>query len=75
MELHPRFGIAGLFVGVVSFVALCFGPLFAASTEAPPTRADATPILEPSTLLLVGIGLVGIAIFRSRSRDPNADPK
>lgn len=33
-----------------------------------PVRASAAPMLEPTTLLLVGIGLVGIAIFRTRYR-------
>lgn len=75
MDRHPRFGIPGILAFFVSSVVLCVGPLFAVTGASEPTRADATPILEPSTLLLVGLGLVGIAVFRAKKRDPNADVK
>jgi hypothetical protein len=31
--------------------------------------AVAGPLLEPSTLALIGLGLVGLAVFRARFRD------
>ena len=45
----------------------------AATTEAvtePVTAQTASqPLLEPSTLLLVGVGLIGLAVYRARYRD------
>jgi PEP-CTERM motif len=70
MDRHLRFGIATRLTFAASVLAFAFGPVVLA-TEAPvaPAQAGATPMLEPSTLLMVGLGLVGIAIFRSRHRD------
>lgn len=46
---------------------------FAATTEAIPEPVTAQtasqPLLEPSTLLLIGVGLVGLAVYRARYRD------
>lgn len=78
MDRHPRFGIAGWISVTFASVALCVGPLFARADQAadlPVRAAAAAPILEPSMLLMLGIGLVGVAIFRARNRNPDADVK
>lgn len=34
-----------------------------------PAAASAPPLLQPSTLVLVGLGLVGLAVFRARAQN------
>lgn len=66
------------FASVVAVRAIAFGSIlssvaFAATTETIPEPVTAQtasqPLLEPSTLLLIGVGLIGLAVYRARYRD------
>jgi len=57
---------------LVSICAILSAGLMAYSPTAW-SRSDAnvsvaSPVLEPSTLVLIGLGLVGLAVFRARFR-------
>jgi hypothetical protein len=59
-------GLATLLAGPA--VAVSALPAAREAQESANTVASTAPVLEPSTLLLVGIGLVGVAVFRARQR-------
>ncbi len=64
---------------VTALAFLFFTPVLLASASAPEALKEpaqdgtsllsgAAPLLEPSTLVLVGLGLIGLAVFRTRYR-------
>lgn len=48
------------------FATLATSVSFASEAEETANLAATAPLLDPSTLVLVGLGLVGLAVFRSR---------